>query len=253
MEEASKLLAGLAGSLRQCREVAGECEKHGASVALLHPRSSLKEWYCAECTVEARQAEDRATWLRERAQTLNRIACLPERYQGIRFEAKTPEQKRVRVTVRAFRDSLTAERRWSTLILVGLTGTGKTLLACELAQSLIDNLSMSVRYCTANQMIAEIQAAYDIDGKTEESEVARFAQYDLLVLDEIDAIRSSENASLLLTEVVNRRYNAQRPVVAISNQSIDRLAKFVGDRVYSRLQENTLICAHDWPDQRVAG
>ena len=233
-----------------CREVDGECERHGASTALLHARFGPKDWFCGECALDRVRAEDLAKREGERVAHLNRIACLPSRYAGVQLEAKTPEQKRARATVRAFKNSLAKECKWAVLTLVGNTGTGKTLLACEMAQALIDSASMSVRYCTANQMIAEIQAAYSQEGKSEEGEVLRFTRYDLLIVDEIDAIRSSENAVLLLTEVINRRYNSQRPVVVISNQPLEKLAKFVGDRVFSRLQENALLCAHDWADRR---
>jgi DNA replication protein DnaC len=133
---------------------------------------------------------------------------------------------------------------------MGNVGTGKTLLASELAESLIEGLSMSVRYCTAKQMIAEIQAAYSAEGKSEEMEVLRFVQYGLLILDEIDAKPDRENANLLLTEVINRRYNAEMPVVVITNQPFDNLAKFVGDRVDDRLHENAFVCSFDWPSFR---
>lgn len=249
MQEASKLIGSLEG-MSSLREVHGTCQTHGDSTALLHRRFGPQEWFCGECALAARAAADYAVWAAERRQTLHSGACIPDRYIGARFEVSTPAQHQVRATVRAFRDGIAAERKWRALTLVGITGTGKTLLACELAQSLINNLLMSVRYCTAMQMISEIQASYNDDRKTEEGEVQRFSRYDLLILDEIDAIRSTENSNALLTEVINRRYNAQKPVVVITNQTIEKLAKFVGDRVYSRLEENSLKCTHDWPDQR---
>jgi DNA replication protein DnaC len=72
----------------------------------------------------------------------------------------------------------------------------------------------------------------------------------VLVLDEIDAIPVKDNASLLLTEIVNRRYNENKPVIAISNQPFDHLARFVGERVHSRLHENSFSCALNWGDAR---
>lgn len=247
MIEASKLIPA-SSSLRILQEVSGTCETHGTSSILTHPKLA-SGWSCPSCREELDRAEGEAKAVRERAARLLRIARLPERYENERFEAVTPEQKRVRATARAFRDGVIAGAGWSVLLQVGVTGTGKSLLACELARSVIA-ASFQVRFCTASQMISEIQAAYGREDQTEESQIARFAQYDLLVLDEIDAIRTSENAILLLTEVVNRRYNAMRPLVAISNQPVERLAKFVGDRVFSRLQEHMLLCAHDWADQR---
>jgi DNA replication protein DnaC len=154
------------------------------------------------------------------------------------------------MTVKHFRDLIANGPKWVVLVLFGGVGTGKTLVASELAESLINGLSMSVRYCTAKQMIAEIQAAYSSEGKTEEGEILRFVQYNLLILDEIDAKPDRENANLLLTEVINRRYNAEAPVVVITNQPFDGLARFVGDRVDDRLHENAFVCSFDWPSFR---
>jgi DNA replication protein DnaC len=251
MEDASKFIGGLVGA-SSLREVHGTCQTHGDSTALLHSRFGPQEWFCGECALAAKNAADYAVWAEDRKKTLYRGSCVPDRYLGARFQVSTAAQREVRATVRAFRDAIGRERKWATLILVGITGTGKTLLACELAQSLIENLLMSVRYCTAMQMISEIQASYNDDRKTEEGEVRRFAGYDLLILDEIDAMRSTDNARSLLTEVMNRRYNAKKPVVVITNQTLEELPKYVGDRVYSRLEENSLKCTHDWADQRVA-
>ena len=249
MEQASKFLGGLSGF----REVSGTCEQHGESAVLLHPRHGRQDWYCTTCAEEVRREADQAAWLKSRAETLHRIATIPDKCVGQRFEAKTAAQRQIRVTVKAYRDMIAGRRTWAVLTLMGKNGTGKTLLACELAQSLIDNLSMSVRYCTANQMVSEIQSAYNMEGKTEEGEILKFAQYDVLILDEIDAKRNSENASLLLTEVVNRRYNSERPVIVITNQPMEKLAQYVGDRVFSRLHENAFVCAFDWHDYRMAG
>lgn len=237
--------------LKGCEPVEGECEKHGKQTLMLPLFLKNREWHCRVCNEEKTKAESERIWREDRVKTLHRIAGVPAKYRGGKFEAKTPEQKQVRGTVRAFRDVLASpQKAWAVLVLFGGVGTGKTLLASELAESLIDNLDKSVRYCTAKQMIAEIQASYGMEGKSEEGEILRFVQYDLLILDEIDAKRDSDSANLLLTEVINRRYNEEKPVVVITNQPFDSLAKFVGDRVDDRLHENAYICAFDWPSFR---
>jgi DNA replication protein DnaC len=102
-------------------------------------------------------------------------------------------------------------------------------------------------------MISEVQASYSSETKSKEGEILRFLQYDVLILDEIDAKPDREDSNLILTEVINRRYNEQKPVIAISNQPLADLAKFVGDRVHSRLHENAFICAFTWADSRKGG
>jgi DNA replication protein DnaC len=211
------------------------------------------------------RAEPDSILAKERQEHLLKVADIPARYRGQSFKGGTEEQKRIRAIAAKFRDFILAEPRWATLLLAGEVGTAKTLLACEFAEAFIKKAGRSARYITARGMISEIQSSYGAEGKSEASEIDRFAQYDLLILDEIDAISGKENAQLLLTEVINRRYSNNRPVIAITNQKLeaqqerraDRAAErvyvlrdFVGDRVYDRLRENGFPCNFGWASQR---
>lgn len=240
------LLAGFGARLAM---VSGECIQHGPATVLTRAGT---DWNCPQCLEMAMAAETRAKWLTARAADLMATASIPAKYVGQRFAASTDEQRAVLRTVQLYRDFILREQAWAALILVGITGTGKTLLACQLAQSLIAKASRSVRYITAAGMISEIQATYGREGKSEEGEIMRFAQYDVLVLDEIDAIRNTDNANLLLTEIINRRYNDNKPVIVISNQPFENLAKYTGERVHSRLYENAFVCDFRWADARRA-
>lgn len=246
MEPIQALIPGLG----RMHMLPGSCEQHGAADVLVRNGAP---WHCPRCLDAVLAAEARDSWMTERAAALMAAATIPKKYVDQKFVATTAEQKTVRHTTRLFRDFILGEPAWAALILSGTTGTGKTLLACDLAQSLIKNAVRSIRYTTANGMISEIQASYSSDTKSQESEILRFLQYDVLILDEIDAKPDRENANLLLTEVINRRYNEQKPVIAISNQPLADLAKFVGDRVHSRLHENAFICAFTWADARKGG
>jgi DNA replication protein DnaC len=242
-------IQNLIPGLNRMHMLAGTCEQHGPADVLVRSGSA---WHCPRCLDAVMAAEARDSWMAERSAALMAAATIPRKYLNEKFVANTPEQKGVRHTTRLFRDFILGEPAWGALILSGTTGTGKTLLACDLAQSLIKNAVRSIRYITANGMISDIQASYSSDSKTQEGEILRFVQYDLLILDEIDAKPDRENANLLLTEVINRRYNEQKPVIAISNQPLADLARFVGDRVHSRLHENAFICAFTWGDARKA-
>lgn len=231
----------------------GTCEKHGDSTITL-PTKFSRGWSCKECHFEKLKEEEREKWLQDRNETLHRIAEIPRKYKAQKFVATTPAQKAARTMAKAYRDYIVENNEWAVLVMMGGVGTGKTLMASEFAESLINNNSMSVRYCTAKQMINEIQIAYNpAEGKTEEGEILRFVQYDVLILDEIDAKPDRENANILLTEVINRRYNSGRPVIIITNQPFDNLDKFVGSRVDDRLHENSFVCNFDWPSFRRAG
>lgn len=228
----------------------GECATHGPSKVLVR---TGKEWHCPRCFEAALKADTEAIAQAERAAWLMRVATLPDRYVDKRFTATTEAQRAVLLSAKLFRDFILREPAWAALMMIGITGTGKTLLACQLAQALITKASRSVRYITAQGMISEVQASYRAEGKSEEGEIMRFAQYDVLILDEIDAVRGTDNASLLLTEIINRRYNENKPVIVISNQPLANLAKFVGERVHSRLHENAFTCDFNWSDFRKQG
>jgi DNA replication protein DnaC len=246
MESIQNLIPGLG----RMQMLAGSCEQHGAADVLIRTGSA---WHCPRCLDAVLAAEARDSWMAERSAALMKAATIPQKYVGQKFIASTPEQKGVKHTTRMFRDFILGEPAWGALILSGITGTGKTLLACDLAQSLISNAVRSIRYITANGMISEVQASYSSETKSKEGEILRFLQYDVLILDEIDAKPDREDSNLILTEVINRRYNDNKPVIAISNQPLADLAKFVGDRVHSRLHENAFICAFNWADARKAG
>jgi DNA replication protein DnaC len=247
-EHTSRFVETLGGRLHQ---VEGTCDTHGKSTVLA--RAGLG-WYCPRCMEDAKVIEYAEQWATERQTALHAIAEIPSKYRGQKFTPSMPDyrdkQKAVRAIAASFRDFIIAEARWSCLILVGDVGTGKTQLACEFAESLINRLCRSVRYVTAKGMISEIQASYGREGKSEDSEIDRFVQYDILILDEIDAIPAKDNAALLLTEIINRRYGSDKPMIVITNQSLDNLAKFIGDRVVDRMHENAFICEFDWPSFR---
>jgi DNA replication protein DnaC len=230
--------------------VSGECKDHGQADVLVKAGTP---WHCPRCFEAQLKADTEAKAAAERSDWLMKVATIPQKYIGARFTATTDAQRAVLRNAQLFRDFILKQPSWAALILVGITGTGKTLLSCQLGQALITKASRSVRYITAKGMIGEIQASYSHEAKTEEGEIMRFAQYDVLIIDEIDALPAKENSALLLTEIINRRYNENKPVIVISNQPFDNLAKFVGERVHSRLHENAFTCDFSWGDFRKVG
>lgn len=244
MKRASNIIAGVTAKFSM---VQGKCMTHGHANVLVRDGDA---WHCLQCFEALISTEEHAKWTAARNDTLMKIAKIPVKYVGQRFPAHTSAQKVVRGIAKTFRDFIVNEKRWAALILMGEFGTGKTLLACEFGESLIKTLSQSVRYITTKAMISEIQATYGVEGKSEEVEIERFVSYDLLILDEIDVTSGRENSILLLTEIINRRYNNDKPVIVIMNQPFDNLMLFVGDRVADRLHENAFVCAFEWPSFR---
>lgn len=228
----------------------GHCAVHGASTVLARSGGA---WHCPRCLDEQLRAEFGQQAARDRQAHLQKIANLPAKHCGKKFQFSTDKQKAVGALAVQFRDFVATQPGWAALLMFGLNGTGKSLMATQLAERLITRYGKSVRYTTAASMISDIQSCYGREGRSAETAMLELVQYDLLIIDEIDLIRDKDDTRILLTEVISKRYNAERPVVAISNQTLDTLGQYVGDRIVSRLHENSFICSFDWADFRRMG
>lgn len=143
-------------------------------------------------------------------------------------------------------------KKYSVLMLCGRHGGGKTHLACALAISFMRELDLTAKIMTAKQILSYIKLAYgrNDDYLTEAGQVANLVRYDLLLIDEIDAIAWTEKDKELLTEVISERYANRKPIVAISNRSFEDLSAFLGERIMSRLSENRHIAVFNGDDYR---
>ncbi len=226
----------------------GRCERHGEHDFLTVKSNPV--WRCPECLLERASIDAANQALKDRKERFFRLAGFPEKYRGAAFVASTTAHRSTRGIAKLFFEGVLQREGWAVLLMTGEPGTGKTLMACELGQRLIEKGCMSVKYTTAMGLLGAIKASYGRDDSSEEMVIEDYATYDLLIIDEIDQQRCSENDRLLIGEVINRRYNSGRPMISISNQSRDTLAASVGDRVADRFAENCYAAVFDWPSFR---
>ncbi|GAB3255062.1 ATP-binding protein [Chitinimonas naiadis] len=229
----------------------GECGEHGVFEAYTLPEQPAR---CPHCHMRQSRAQDALQAQARRMACLMDVSHIPARYVGAGFKTFLPHTPAQREVVARFRRYLAgfgrAVEQGAGLIVTGGLGTGKTHLVCALANNIIHQYGRSVRYCTSQDMLAEIKAAYGAENKSEASEIERFASYDLLILDEADVHRSTETDLLLIFAVVNRRYNALKPTVLVSNQSVAKLKDYIGPRAVDRVLEHGEVIACDWASYR---
>lgn len=230
------------------------CPEHGPQSALVV--KLFDDWSparcprCCEAEEHARQMAADAHARREEAANRERSvrrrlqqAAIPPRFEDKAFDgyaAGDPGSARALATCREYADRFPDHlRRGTSLILCGNAGTGKTHLACAVANQVIAGHGRSAVYMTAGRAFRKVKDTYRKGSEASEQAVlSAFAEPDLLVLDEIGVQYGSDAERNILFEIVNERYERVKPTVLISNLALAALAEFAGERVIDRMKEN---------------
>jgi DNA replication protein DnaC len=234
------------------------CEKHGPyqaeTMEWLDSRIMVHE-VCMKCTTETRQEEEAVKEDEERARHERlRVADLigrgiSPRYLDASLSSINPsgEQAKVYKSLTAY----LAARSGSSLILAGTVGTGKTLLAQALAQDL-SAIRASFIFSTARQVVRDIRSTWSRDSsRTEDEVIAMHVNTDYLFIDEVGIQYGTESEQIAMFDIINGRYENQRPTILITNLDIAGLKEIMGERIIDRLrQDGGQLLAFNWQSLR---
>ena len=169
---------------------------------------------------------------------------IPLRYRSKsfdNFEHNTKEQECAYNAAKRFvSDSTNNLRVGRCLILCGGVGTGKTHLACSIANALNSQGCFAV-FTTVSKLIRSVRASWGT--KDEQKVIDSFVDVDLLIIDEVGVQAGSDNEKNILFDVINGRYEQMKSTIIISNLNLQGIKEFLGERIVDRLRENggTLI------------
>jgi DNA replication protein DnaC len=156
------------------------------------------------------------------------------------------------------------------LLLVGGIGTGKTHLAVGILKEMIAARGSACLFCDYRELLKQIQNSYNDSVKATELQVLRpVFEAEVLVLDELGAVKPSEWVWDTVSLILNTRYNDNRTTIITTNfadepaASVARtlsparaaareetLGDRIGERMRSRLHEMCRIVKMDGPDFR---
>jgi DNA replication protein DnaC len=152
-------------------------------------------------------------------------------------------------------ESLKAAR---SLVLYGNNGTGKTRLAFASMKNQVLQ-GKTVMYATFMEIMDEVHKAFGGDSEVGRI-VTKYANYDYLVVDEIDKSYGSKSELINLFRIVNQRYNDKLPTVLITNAGEKDeekdgdirfgVIKSVGRSSYERIVEDGTAVLMDWESYR---
>ena len=136
-------------------------------------------------------------------------------------------------------------------VLTGKHGSGKTQLGVEMMRHQIDDLHRSAVFLSATEFFIQVKATYRPDSQTSEADVlAKYAKPGLLVVDEIEKRGASEWENNLIFHLFNRRYNAVKDTLLISNLPESELCQHLGPALVSRLNETGGVISCNWASRR---
>jgi DNA replication protein DnaC len=184
--------------------------------------------------------------LQARNQALLSAARIPKRYEhcelsNFEFDGPRLSLAPARMAACRFVEEYPLDR--TGLLLVGTVGTGKTHLAVGIIKALIQERGISCVFYDYRELLKEIQNSYNASVQTTELAVLRpVFEAEVLVLDELGAVKPTEWVWDTVSLILNTRYNDNRTTIITTNFEDQPAAGVAGtlSRTKAAVREETL-------------
>jgi DNA replication protein DnaC len=236
-------------------ELTGVCDLHGGHwtnpvPAFLAERMKGRCPKCDQLAMDAKEQDQlkaqRTAVIGKRAAHMRRLvdgAEIPKRFIGrsfenYRLEDGNADQARALQRAQKFATNFPrAMELGANFVFCGKPGSGKTHLACAIGNAVMRNHGASVLFVTVFDVIQRVKATYSDKDQSERTVMRSFAEADLLILDEVGVQFGTDYEKVIITDLINRRYNDMRPTLILSNLDEAELGAYLGERVMDRMFE----------------
>ena len=240
-----------------------KCEKHGdhkAEYTKMYNDKYFVQEFCFKCVKESeakQQLED------ERIRVADDIERDKTRKESLRVNAGVSKRNLYKTfddyictnegQTKAKNDCARYVENFpndKSLIMVGGVGTGKTLLASAMIESLVDKHKCKI--VKLIEIVRELKATWSRDSETSEEKIIDwYTKLDLLIIDEVGSQFGSDTEKLFIFEIIDGRYQNMKPTIIISNLDINGVKDAIGERCVDRLREGGgSMIAFNWNSSR---
>jgi DNA replication protein DnaC len=207
--------------------------------------------------------------IQARSQTLMAAARIPKRYEHCElsnFEFDGPHRGLAAARMAACRFVEEYPVDSTGLLLIGTIGVGKTHLAVGIIKELIVSKGAACLFYDYRELLKQIQNSYNDSVKATELDVLRpVFDTEVLVLDELGAVKPTEWVWDTVSLILNSRYNDNRTTIITTNfddkpagavagpraaARDETLGDRIGERMRSRLHEMCRIVSMQGDDFR---
>ena len=155
-----------------------------------------------------------------------------ENYQGQKTQAFTIAQNFTKDFERMRKENIG-------LLFYGSVGSGKTYLACSIANALIEQYQIGVKIRNFAQLINDLQkGSFDFD---KNEYIDSIVNTSVLILDDLGIERDTAYAKEQVYNIINNRYLKQKPTIFTTNLPYDTIYGCTEgveyQRIYSRIIE----------------
>lgn len=239
-------------------ERAIQCELHGEQIERGYGNGKI--WSgCLECDKIKSLQKQKDEMDKEYADHFKGIG-IPAMYEGKTFKDWTVSgagQAKVINRLMDYADELSKPKTAKNLVLYGVTGSGKTLLAAILLNQIVRaefsrQPSWNFKFVTSGGFIAEIKDTWNSwSNETESQVINRYGNCAILVLDELGVKDGAKGDQDYLTKLLDMRYGRNMPTIITTNLAgREAVEAMLGDRAYDRINQKSIWASCVWGSYR---